>query len=101
MRAAFVLTTVVIALVLGIGSGISRSDLLPRVLIIGFVPAIWAVAHALERRAGRDMWHFSAPYPYRWMRERAETPLPPPNPAGTQAQESRLADGCSTLPLAA
>ena len=39
MRAAFVLTTIVLALALGIIAGISESRLLTRALIIGFAPA--------------------------------------------------------------
>ena len=67
MRTAFVLTTIVLALALGIIAGISESRLLTRVLIIGFAPAVWAASHVVERLRGRDMWHFTAPYPYPWM----------------------------------
>jgi hypothetical protein len=79
MRAAFVLTTVVLALALGIIAAASESRLLIRALVIGFVPAIWAVSHVLERLTAHDMWDFTAPYRYRWTRERAETALPRPN----------------------
>jgi hypothetical protein len=34
---------------------------------IGFVPLMWALTHLIERRIGRDIWHYSAPYPYTWM----------------------------------
>jgi len=76
MRSGFVFTTIVLAIALGIIAGASESRLLTRALIIGFVPAIWAVSHALEWLTGRDMWHFKAPYPYRWMRDEGETALP-------------------------
>ena len=67
MRATFVLSTIVLALALGIIAAASESRLLTRALIIGFVPAMWGLAHLVERLTGRDLWHFSAPYPYRWM----------------------------------
>ena len=63
MRAVFVLTTVVVALALGVAAAASESRLLIRTLIVGFVPVMWAVSHAIERLTGRDMWHFSAPSP--------------------------------------
>lgn len=69
MRSGFVLTTIVVAIALGIVGGASESRLLTRGLIVGFVPAIWAVSHVFEWLTGRDMWHFTAPYPYRWMRD--------------------------------
>jgi hypothetical protein len=62
LRSGFVLTTIVLALGFGIIAGASESRLLMRALVIGFVPAIWAVSHVLERLAGRDMWHFTAPH---------------------------------------
>jgi hypothetical protein len=88
MRAVFVLTTVVVALALGVVAAASESRLLIRALIVGFGPAIWAVSHVVERLAGRDLWHFSAPYPYRWMRERGGTARPRPN-AGRKPRENR------------
>jgi len=61
MRTAFVLTTVVLALALGIIAAALDSRLLIRTLVIGLVPAIWGVSHVLERLGGRAMWHFTAP----------------------------------------
>lgn len=61
MRTVFVLTTVVLALALGIIAAASDGRLLMRVLIIGFAPAIWAASHAIERLTGRDLWRFPAP----------------------------------------
>ena len=72
MRTNFVLTTIVLALALGIIAGVSESRLLTRALIIGFAPAIWAASHVIERLTGRDLSHFTAPYPYPWMRESRE-----------------------------
>lgn len=67
MRTGFVLTTIMAALVLGAIAGVSESRVFTRALIIGFVPAVLAASHWLRRLTGRDMWHFTAPYPYRWM----------------------------------
>jgi hypothetical protein len=61
MRTAFVLTTIVLALALGISAGISESRLLTRALIVGFAPVVWAASHLVERLTGRGVWHFTAP----------------------------------------
>jgi len=45
--------------------------------VIGFGVAVWASLHVFERAAGADIWAFSAPYPYRWMREDPVHDLPP------------------------
>jgi hypothetical protein len=102
MRAVFVLTTVVLALALGIVAAASDSPLLIRALIVGFVPMMWAVSHAIERlAAGRDVWHFTAPYPYRWMPHRPDTAPPRPS-SGRRAVEVRHeTEDRATLPLAA
>ena len=101
MRAVFVLTAVVFALALGVVSGASESRLLIRALIIGVVPVIWALSHVVERLMGRDMWHFSAPYPYRWMRDRSETAETPPNAVRKPVRVRQETDDRATLPLAA
>ena len=101
MRAVFVLTTVVVALALGVVAAASESRLLIRTLIVGFVPAIWAVSHAIERLTGRDMWHFSAPSPESVDassrgHDEAAVELRPEPVAVRQKTDDR-----STLPLAA
>ena len=101
MRTAFVLTTIVLALALGIIAGISESRLLTRALIIGFVPAIWAASRLVERLTGRDMWHFTAPYPNPWMRESGDTASTPPSALGKPVENTVETDDRSTLPLAA
>lgn len=101
MRAVFVLTTVVCALALSVVAAAADSRLSIRTLIVGFVPAIWAVSHVLERLTGRDLWHFSAPYPNRWMRDRGETAMPRPNPARNPVQNHQDTDDRAILPLAA
>ena len=100
MRTAFVLTTIALALALGIIAGISESRLLTRVLIIGFAPAIWAALHVVERLTGRDMCHFTAPYPYPWMRESGDA-ASTPSAVGTPVETMVETDDRSTLPLAA
>jgi hypothetical protein len=101
MRSGFVLTTIVLALALGIIAGASESRLLAGALVIGFVPAIWVVSQALQRLTGRDMWHFRAPYPYRWMREAGETATPRPRVIRESKDEPLDTNDRSTLPLAA
>ena len=101
MRTAFVLTTIVLALALGISAGISESRLLTRALIIGFAPAVWAASYVIERLTGRDMWHFTAPYPYPWMRESGDAASTPPNAPGKPVENLVETDDGSTLPLAA
>ena len=98
MRTAFVLTTVVLALALGIIAGISESGLLTRALIIGFAPAIWAASHMVERLTGGDMWHFTAPYPYPWMRETADAAS---SALGKSVENTVETDDRTTFPLAA
>jgi hypothetical protein len=98
MRAVFVLTTVVLALALGVVAATLESRLLIRALIIGFLPAVWGVSHVVERLTG--LGHFSAPYPYRWMRHRGDTTKPRPNSGRKQAEVRQETDG-ATLPLAA
>jgi hypothetical protein len=101
MRTGFVLSTLVLALALGIIAGISESRLLTRALIIGFAPAVWAASLIVERLAGRHMWHFTAPYPYRWMRDSGDTAPTRPNPVVKPVEHIVDTDGRSTLPIAA
>lgn len=101
MRAVFVLTIVVLALALGVVAAASESHLLIRALIVGFVPAIWGVWHSVERLTGRDMWHFSAPYPYRWMRDRGDPAMPRPNAVRKPVEHHHETDDRWTLQLAA
>lgn len=101
MRTAFVLTTIVLALTLGIIAGISGSDRLARVLVIGFTPAIWAASYLVERLMGRDMWHFTAPYPYRWMDENGNAGSTPSSALVTPDENTLEADDRSTPLMAA
>ena len=36
-------------------------------LAIGVVPVLWALLYLTERVIGREIWHYTAPYPYRRM----------------------------------
>lgn len=101
MRSGFVFTSIVLALALGIIAGVSESRLLTRTLVIAFVPAIWAVSHVLARLTGRDMWHFVAPYPYRWMRDGGETAMARPDVSGEPGAKPAETHERSPLPLAA
>jgi hypothetical protein len=101
MRTDFVLTTIVLALALGIIAGVSESRLLTRALIIGFAPAIWAASHLIERLSGRDLSNFSAPYPYPWMRESREPAPTLPSAQGKPVENLVETDDRSTLPSAA
>src|SRR5690349_7389389 len=101
MRAVFVLTTIGTALALGVFAATSGSRLLIGALVIAFVLGLGGLSHLLERLIGRGLWHFRAPYPYRWMREED---LPATVPAGTvrqPVQDTSDTDGDSTMPLAA
>jgi hypothetical protein len=40
-------------------------------LIIGTVPVVWGLLYVTERLIGRPIWHYTAPYPYRWMEDAA------------------------------
>jgi hypothetical protein len=101
MRVGFLLATIVLAFALGIVAGTSESRLLTRALVIGVVPAIWTLSHALERLTGNDMWHFTAPYPDRWTREEGETTTPRPSAIRESVDEPVEAKGPSPLPVAA
>ena len=100
MRTAFVLTTIVLALGLGVIAGVLESRLLTRALIIGFAPAVWAASHVVEGLSGRDLWHFTAPYPYPWMRDNGDAVSPPPS-ALVKPVDNIVETDDSTLPLAA
>jgi hypothetical protein len=101
MRAVFILTTVVLALALGILTAVSESGLLMAAVAVGFVSVIWGVSHLLERLTGGDMWHFTAPYPYRWMGGPREAAGPLPHAVGKPVDPTVITDDRSALPLAA
>ena len=101
MRTGFVLSTIVLALGLGIIAGTSESGLLTRALIIGFAPVVWAASYVIERLTGHDTWHFTAPYPYPWMLESGDSAPTPPSAPVKPVEHMVETDDGSTLPLAA
>jgi hypothetical protein len=59
---------VAMALVLGITTAAWGASLRAAGWIaIGFGSIMWALLHLIEWLIGREIWHYSAPYPYRWM----------------------------------
>ena len=63
-----------IALSVGVLAGMSELSG-PRVgwLAIGVVPVLWAFLYLTERVIGREIWHYTAPYPYRRMQVKTVT----------------------------
>ena len=66
-------------------------------LAVGLVPVMWTLLYLIERVTGRQIWHYTAPYPYRWM-EVATVTQPSrqqtasePELNGVEAEEIRLA----------
>jgi hypothetical protein len=57
-------------------------------LAIGIVPFAWVVLRLVEQLIGRDVWHYTAPYPSR------STPVDDPTPpeAGLRATEDRQSE---------
>ena len=56
-----------VAAALGVGvitSASGASATTAGLIAVGFLPLMWALTHAIERLVGRDIWHYSAPYPY-------------------------------------
>jgi hypothetical protein len=69
IRTIVVLVSVGGALAVGIAGASWGGPKLSGVLVLGLVPVVWGALHLLDRSRGRDIWHFDAPYVYRWMVE--------------------------------
>lgn len=41
-------------------------------LAVGSVPVVWGVMHLIERVIGREIWYYTAPYPYSPMQATAK-----------------------------
>jgi hypothetical protein len=93
--------TVVLALALGVGAALSNSRLFVAAATTGIAPLLWGASHLIERLTGRDLWHFSAPYPYRWMREASEPAMSPPARVATHRERDLASREVSSAPLAA
>ena len=58
----------IIALSVGVLAGmLELSAPLLGWLAIGLVPLLWTLLYLTERVIGREIWHYTAPYPYGWM----------------------------------
>ena len=63
MRATFILGTVLLALVLGIGAMASGSTGLVAAVAVGVVPVLLGISTLIESVTGRDMWHLEHAIP--------------------------------------
>jgi hypothetical protein len=79
----------------------SESRLVMGILAAGFAPAVWAASMVIEWHAGRGIWHFTAPYPYRWMREHGEAVRTAPTGVRAAAENAAAPEDRPALPLAA
>ena len=92
MRATFILGTVLLALVLGIGAMASGSTGLVAAVAVGVVPVLLGISTLIESVTGRDMWHLSTPYPYRSMRDAGLTAMPAARRPGQRADDHHRAE---------
>ena len=66
-------------------------------LVIGMVPVLWALLYATEQLIGREIWHYTAPYPYRGMEMATvaeashREPAPEGELTGVKTEDIRLA----------
>ena len=68
IQALVVFVGLTIALTLGVLAGtLEVGAPLAGWLVIGLVPVLWALLYVTERVTGREIWQYTAPYPYRWM----------------------------------
>ena len=81
MRTASVTYAVVLAFAMGAAAALFESRLLIATVTIGMVPLIWGASHVIERLTGRELWRFSAPYPYGGIHESDGVAIPSPAPA--------------------
>ena len=65
IQAVVVFIGLVFALAIGVVAGTwYASSRLAGWLAIGSVPVLWGLLYFIERVIGRDIWHYTAPYPY-------------------------------------
>ena len=91
-----------IALALGVGvltpiwvTSMRTAALISLGLIALMGPALWLI----ERLLGRDIWHYHAPYPYRWMID-ARTDAEPPTAALAKTDRRETAEHLEPLAAA-
>ncbi len=65
IQALVVFIGLTIALTVGILAGTSEVGArVAGLLAIGLLPVMWALLYLTERMIGREIWHYTAPYPY-------------------------------------
>jgi hypothetical protein len=64
IRIIVVLVGIVVAIVAGMAGALWGGPRLAGAIALGLIPVTWGVASLIERRTGRPLWHFTAPYPY-------------------------------------
>jgi hypothetical protein len=68
IQALVVFIGLTIALTVGILAGtLEVGARVAGLLAIGLLPVMWALLYLTERVIGREIWRYTAPYPYRWM----------------------------------
>ena len=89
---------VAIAVVAGVITGMLEvAGPLAGWLAVGLLPVVWTLSYLIERAAGRGIWHYTTPYPYRSMAvapvTRASRPQAAPQGElmSQEAEEIRLA----------
>lgn len=65
IQALVVFIGLAIALSVGVIAGMLEGRPLAGWLTGGLLPAIWTLLYLVERATGRDIWHYTTPYPYR------------------------------------
>ena len=87
----------IIALLVGVLAGmLELSAPLVGWLAIGVVPFLWTLLYLTERVIGREIWHYTAPYPYGWMQvetvmEASHPESAPKHELAAEADHIRLA----------
>lgn len=80
-----------VAIALTIGAAAGVSDVGARgvaTIAIAMVPVIWMLLHMKERVIGREIWQYTAPYPYRSME--VPTTTPSTRPLGVRRSPATL-----------
>ena len=96
IQALVVFIALTIALIVGVLAGTLEVGVgLAGWLAVGLLPLIWALLYVTERVIGRDIWHYTAPYPYRRKEMAPEVSgletVPERELIGEEAEKIRLA----------
>ena len=77
IQALVVFIGLTIALIAGVLSGTSEVNArLAAWMAIAVVPVMWRLLYLTERVIGREIWQYTAPYPYRRMEAESGTEAP-------------------------